>query len=210
MAEPVYSFQPPPWSISAVAPGTGIITPDWQRWFASLTLQFAWRWEDLCMPAVTLATTGAGTPPLRDSSTCMLNFLGNANCEQFGSLIMPRAWAPGTVIRPHVHLRFNTSAVANTRWEFAYDIANAGADFTNGAGAYTVLATITVANPQNTARHVYASFGDLTMTGFAEGAAMYWRLKRPAVADAADTDANATQLISIGWLYRVEKWGTMS
>jgi hypothetical protein len=185
------------------------MTPDWQRWFHALSLQFAHRWEDLRFPAQGINPPGAVTDPAVDAATGLLSFSGTLNNAIAGVAQMPHAWTPGSLVRPHLHLRFPTSAAANTRWAFQYDIANVTGDFTNASGTYTTLATITVANPQNVNKHVVASFGDLAMTGFRESAVILWRIARLAATDGLDNDTNACLLIEFDIHYQVEKWGSV-
>lgn len=166
-------------------------------------------WDDLRFPAQGINPPGAPADPGVDDDTGLLVFSGTQDNVIVGVAQMPHAWKSGTPVRPHIHLRFPTSAVANTRWRFEYDIANRGEDFTNASGTYTTLSTITVANPQNVNRHASASFGDLSMSGFRASAIVLWKVSRLASSDAADTDTNACFLIEFDFHYRLYRVGTV-
>jgi hypothetical protein len=172
--------------------------------------EFDWsRWDDLRQPSQSINPAGSTAPPGVDTDTGLLVFSGVLDNAIAGTSQMPHEWFPGTLVRPHLHLRFPTSASANTRWLFEYDLANADGDFTNASGTYTTLATITVANPENVNRHVVAGFGDLVMTGFRESAQILWRITRLAAADAADDDTNDCLLIEFDIHFQKRKVGTI-
>lgn len=172
---------------------------------------FDWyRWEDLRFPSQGINPTGAADAAGVDDDTGLLAFSGTLDNVIAGVAQMPHGWAPGTIVKPHIHLRFPTSAVANTRWSFGYDIANVGEDFTNASGTYTALATITVANPQNVNEHVIAGFGDLAMAGFRESAIILWKISRLAQSDAADNDTNDCLLAEFDIHFQVQKTGTVA
>lgn len=172
---------------------------------------FDWpRWDDLRFPAQGINPAGSPAPAGVDTATGALSFAGNKDNVIGGVAQMPHAWAPGTTVRPHIHLRFPTSAVADTRWSFGYDRANVGEDFSNASGTYTALATITVANPQNVNRHVIAGFGDLSMAGFRESAIILWKISRLAQSDAADNDTNDCLLAEFDIHFQVQKTGTVA
>jgi hypothetical protein len=121
---------------------------------------------------------------------------------------MPHAWKHGTSGHPHIHLRFPTSAAANTRWQFRYDVADINGSFANAVGTYTSLAAVTVANPQDTTKHVYADLGDLPMVGYKESTVILWQVWRLASSDAADNHANAVFLLEFDIHFLNNKAGT--
>jgi hypothetical protein len=166
-------------------------------------------WEDLRFPSQGINPPGAAADPGVDDDTGLLAFSGTLDNVVAGAAQMPHAWKAGTAIHPHIHMRFPTSAAADTRWLFEYDIANVNDDFTNASGTYTTLSTITVANPQNVNKHAIAGFGNLSMTGFRESAVILWRLSRLAFSDAADTDANDCLLIELDFHFECAKPGTV-
>jgi len=166
-------------------------------------------WTDLRMPSQGINPPGAASDPGVDDDTGLLVFSGLLDNVIVGAAQMPHEWKPGSTVKPHIHLRFPTSATANTRWSLAYDIANNNGDFTNASGTYTALATVTVANPENVNRLVPADFGDLPMTGFRESAIILWKISRLANSDAADTDTNDCLLIEFDIHYQSEKAGTV-
>lgn len=165
-------------------------------------------WDDLRFPAQSINPTGAAGAAGVDNDTATLTFAGNADQSIAGVAQMPHKWARGTVIRPHIHLRFPTSASANTRWKFEYDIASVNADFDNALGTYNTHATITVANPQNVNKHVVAGFGDIDMTGYQESCIILWKMTRLALSDGADNDANTCNLLELDFHYMSNKSGT--
>src|SRR3972149_2121720 len=114
-------------------------------------------WTDLRMPSQGINPPGAASDPGVDDDTGLLVFSGLLDNVIVGAAQMPHEWKPGSTVKPHIHLRFPTSATANTRWSLAYDIANNNGDFTNASGTYTALATVTVANPENVNRLVPAA-----------------------------------------------------
>ena len=153
-------------------------------------------WDDLKFPSQGINPPGAGSDPSVDSTTGLLIFAGNADNIISGVAQMPHSWAEGTVIRPHIHLRFTTAAAdKSTRWKFEYDMANVNGNYVNDYGTYTELSTITVANPNNAKKHVIAGFGDLDLTGYKLSTCLLWRLSRLALSDAADNDTNNCVLI---------------
>lgn len=166
-------------------------------------------WDDLRFPAQGINPAGAAAPPTVSNTTGMLEFAGNADNVISGIAQLPHAWKKGTAVRPHLHLRFPTSNTGkNTRWKFEYDVASVNDDFVNAYGTLTTLATITVANPANTKKHVIAGFGDLPTTGLRESACIMWKISRLAATDAADDDTNACALLEFDIHYQIEKAGT--
>jgi len=152
-------------------------------------------WDDLRFPAQGINPPGAASDPGVDDDTGLLVFSGTLDNVMVGAAQMPHTWRWGSPVYPHLHLRFPTSAAADTRWLFEYDVADIGEDFVNASGTYTSLATITVPNPQNVNKHVVAEFGALPMTGLEESAIILWKVTRLALSDGADTDTNDCLLI---------------
>lgn len=168
-----------------------------------------YRWDDLSFPSQILRTGGASTEPSVDSDGTLI-FAGTVNNQSIAVVAqLPHAWVDGTAIRPHVHLQFKTSASANTRWKLEYNTGSVNGNFMHALGTYTTLATVTVANPANVLKHVVASFGDLTMTGYKESAIIVWKISRLANTDALDTDTNACVLTEFDLHYQVGKSGTI-
>ena len=203
-----YSFRAAPLQNPIV--GNGYLTQPWFQWFVDLQRQFLVRWEDLSFPAQAINLSGAATDPARDAATGLLSFSGVADNSIRGVAQMPHGWLPGSVVRPHLHLRFpNVNAGFNTRWAFAYDVANVGADWLNASGTYGSLLIVTVANAANALRHVTQTFGDLVMTGFAESSCILWQLTRLAGTDALDDDNQTCLLVSLDLHYQIHKAGTV-
>lgn len=167
------------------------------------------RWDDLRFPAQGINPSGAAADPGVDDDTGLLVFSGTLDNTIAGVAQMPHTWQAGTAVHPHLHLRFPTSASANTRWSFGYDIANALEDFTNASGTYTALSTITVANPANVNKSVVAGFGDLDMTGFRESAIILWKISRLAFSDGVDDDTNDCLLMEFDIHFLSNKDGTL-
>lgn len=165
-------------------------------------------WDDLRFPAQSINPTGAAGAATVDNDTATLVFAGNADQTVAGVAQLPHAWARGSAIRPHIHLRFPTSASANTRWKFEYDVASVNGTFANTLGTYTTLSTITVANPQSVNKHVIAGWGDLDMTGIGESAIILWKITRLASSDGADTDTNSCNFLEFDFHYQHDKGGT--
>lgn len=172
----------------------------------------AWdAWEDLRFPAQGLNPPGAPADATPDPNTGALSFAGNADNVIVGIAQMPHRWNAGTGIRPHIHLRFPTSASGkNTRWKLEYDIANVNGDFTNNSGTFTDGGTITVENPANVKKHVIASFNEINMTGFTDSCIILWKISRLASSDAADNDTNAAHMLEFDIHYRANNHGTFS
>lgn len=167
-------------------------------------------WEDLRFPSQGINPAGSPSPAGVDTDTGALSFAGNQDNVVGGIAQMPHAWKVGSVVKPHIHLRFPTSdAGKNTRWQFGYDVASISGDFANAIGTYTALATVTVANPASTVKHVVAALGDLAMTGHKESAIILWRVSRLASSDAADDDTNACLLLEFDLHFQIEKAGTV-
>jgi hypothetical protein len=204
-----YFFAPPP-LVDPIVGREGRLTLPWERWFADLMRTFLYRWDDLRFPASGFNPTGSTAPPSVSTSTGLLDFSGVADNIIGGVAQMPHAWAPGTSIVPHIHLRFPTSAAADTRWKFEYDVGNVNGVFAHASGTYTTLSTITVANPQNVLKHVIASFGTLPMVNVTESSCLVWRISRLAASDAADNDANDCALLEFDIHYQINKFGSVS
>lgn len=171
----------------------------------------AWdAWEDLRFPTSGLDPIGSASDATRDTNTGGLSFAGNADQVMGGIAQMPHRWHAGTAIRPHLHLRFPTSAAKNSRWKFSYDIANPNADFVNNAGTFTDGGTITVANPENVKKHLLVSFAEIDMTGFHDSCVILWRVERLASSDAADNDTNAIVCLEFDIHYLANNHGTVS
>jgi hypothetical protein len=205
-----YYFAPAPIRDAVVDLPGRLLTAAWRNWFIQFSEQFLFRWDDLRFPATGFNPAGSTAPPTISTSTGLLGFSGVADNIIGGVAQMPHAWARGTEIHPHIHLRFPTSAVANTRWRLDYDVASVGGNFTHASGTYTALAAVTVANPQNVLKHVYAELGVIPMTGHTESAIVVWRLTRLAATDVLDDDANACELHEFDIHYQSNKWGTPS
>ena len=165
-------------------------------------------WDDLRFPAGGFNPAGSTAPPSVNTSTGLLDFSGTADNIIGGVAQMPHGWKVGSAVQPHIHLWFPTSAVANTRWKFEYDIANVNGNFTNNYGTYTTLSTITVANPGNVKKHVIAAFGELSMTGFTLSACIAWRITRLAASDAADNNTSDLALIEFDLHYQTDSPGS--
>lgn len=168
-------------------------------------------WDDLTFAASGVNLPGAPADATRDQTTGLLSFAGTLDNVIAGSAQMPHAWKTGSIIRPHIHLRFPTAASGkNTRWKFEYDVANINGTFTHDYGTYTTLATITVANPNSARKSVVASFGDLDMTGFGISACIAWRISRLANSDAVDDDTNAVILTDFDIHYQRDSLGSQA
>lgn len=166
-------------------------------------------WENLRLPAQSIALPGALTDPARDSTTGLISFSGSADAILSGAVELPHNWARGTAIRPDLRLIFPTSNTGkNTRWTLGYDIASPGSAFANTYGTYTALTAITISNPANAKKHVLASFGTIDTSAAIEGACLLWQLSRLADSDELDDDTNACILVSLNFRYLVEKLGT--
>ena len=168
-------------------------------------------WEDMRFPANAIDPVGSAAPATRDTTTGMLSFSGSSDNTIAGIAQLPHAWLKGSVLRPHLHLVFPTSNTGkNTRWKFEYNIANPNENFGSAYGSYSALPVITVANPAATAKHVLASFADLTMTGYRESTVILWRISRLANSDAADDDTNAAILLEFDIHFQRGKSGTLT
>jgi len=165
-------------------------------------------WDDLNFSATGINPTGAAGAATRDQDTGMLVFSGTADNVLVGQAQMPHRWREGSEVRPHVHLRFPTAAVANTRWKFEYDMANVNGEFANDYGVYTVLGTVTIANPNNAKKSVVASLGAIPMTGLTVSAQIPWKLTRLANSDAADNHASDVVLTDIDFHYQSDAPGS--
>lgn len=174
--------------------------------------RFDWRrWDDLRFPANGLNPAGSPAPAGVDTATGCLVFAGNQDNVVGGIAQMPHAWAVGTTIRPHIHLRFPTSnAGKNTRWQFFYDVAAVDGTFTNASGTYSSLTAVTIANPASVNKHAIVGLGDLTMTGFHESAVILWQVHRLAASDVLDDDTSDCLLMEFDIHYQIEKTGTVA
>jgi hypothetical protein len=123
---------------------------------------------------------------------------------------MPHSYRLGSTIDVHVHLNAPTSATANTRWQFSYNIAEINGTFSAGdVGNYTDLDAVTVANPEDTDKHIYADLGDIPMTNIdTVSAVILWKLARLADSDGADNDANAWNLLELDFHFQMDTEGS--
>lgn len=170
-------------------------------------------WDDLRFPSSGINPTGAADAPARSTVTGMLEFSGTIDNVLTGTAQLPHAWLPGTVIRPHLHLWFPTSAASNTRWKLEVNRADGDTDFEAAYGSYTSggLANggiITIANPQNALREVLQGWGDLAMTNLKESAIVMWRITRLANSDATDNHTSAVVLLDVDFHFQLGKLGT--
>lgn len=165
-------------------------------------------WDDLRFPSNGINPPGAASDPTRSTTTGMLEFSGTADNVIAGQAQMPHAWLPGTVIRPHLHVWFPTSAAANTRWKLEVNRADADTNFEAAYGSYVEVGTITIANPQNALREVLQGWGDLAMTNLKESAIVMRRITRLASSDAADNHTAAVVLLDVDFHYQLGKLGT--
>lgn len=165
-------------------------------------------WEDLRFPATGFNPAGSTAPPGVLTTNGLLSFSGTVDNIIGGVAQMPHAWKEGTPISPHIHLVFPTGATANTRWQLEYNIGNVDGDFTTDSVTYTTLPVITVANPNNVARHVLADFDDIPMAGHTISACVLWRLTRLAASDGADDDTNACTFIEFDLHYERDSPGS--
>jgi hypothetical protein len=166
-------------------------------------------WEDLNFNAAGINPAGAANEASIDPDTGMRLFAGNTDNVLAATAQMPHGWIEGTEVRPHLHLRFPTAAVANTRWKLEYDIANVNGEFVNNYGVYTTLATITIANPNNVKRSVVVGFGSIDMTGYGKSAQIPWKLTRLASSDAADNHNANVVLTDIDFHYQRNRFGSI-
>lgn len=166
-------------------------------------------WEDLNFNAAGINPAGAADSATRDTTTGMLLFAGNQDNVLAGCAQMPHGWIEGTEVRPHIHLRFPTAEVANTRWKLEYDLASVNGNFVNNYGVYTTLATITIANPNNAKKSVVIGFGPIDMTGYGKSAQIPWKLTRLANSDAADNHNANVVLTDIDFHYQRNRFGSI-
>ena len=155
-------------------------------------------YSNISLPSSAINLRGAAADPTRSTTTGLLEFSGTADNVIAGAVQFPNGWSPKhATIRPHIHIRFPTSAAANTRWKFEYDFGNDVIDFANAYGTYTTLGTITVANPQNVNSAAHADFGSIDMSGASDEPVLVYRISRLANSDAADTDTNYCVLLDV-------------
>jgi hypothetical protein len=166
------------------------------------------QWDDLCFPAQAINPSGATTAASVDGNSGVLLFSGSSDNAMSVIAQMPHCWKLGSTIYPHLHLRFPTSATADTRWKLEYDIASIAGNFTNALGTYTDGGTITVANPANTTKHNVASFNSISMTGFGLSSIILFKITRLASTDAADTDTNNVALLAFDVHYEIDSIGS--
>lgn len=167
-------------------------------------------WEDLRFPATGFNPAGSTAPPSILTTNGLLSFSGTADNIIGGVAQMPHSWKEGTELHAHIHLAFPTAATANTRWKLEYNVASVNGDFTTDTVTYTTLATVTIANANNVARHVLAELGIIPMTGKTVSACVLWRLTRLAASDGADNDTNACTLIEFDLHYERSSPGSSS
>lgn len=165
-------------------------------------------WDDLNFAAAGINPPGAANSATRDASTGMLVFAGNQDNVLAGCAQMPHKWIEGSEVRPHLHLRFPTASVSNSRWKFEYDVGNVNGLFNNAYGVYTTLATVTVANPNDARKSVVVGLGAITMTGFTLSAQIPWKLTRLASTDSLDTDTADAILTDLDFHYQSDTPGS--
>jgi hypothetical protein len=171
------------------------------------TAVFGEEWDDMMTVGTGIIPPGAPSDPTRSTTTGLLGFSGTQDNVVVGEWQMSHQWKPG-IVKPHIHLRFQTSTATNTRWLFEYDVSSVNGDFVNNSGTLTTLATITIANPQNVKKHVVQGFGDIDLSTYKESAVILWRITRLASSDAADTYTGVVELLSLDLHYQKNKAGT--
>ena len=177
----------------------------YQSWSGSTPLLY----EDLRFPAQATNPPGAESDPSRNSTTGLLEFAGNADNIIVGIAQLPHTWKKGSTLHPHLHLNFPTSAAKNTRWQFGYNIADMDGAFAAGdIGNWTSLDAVTVTNPQDTDKHVYADLGNIPMTGYLVSCCIHWKVARLASSDGDDDDTNACALLEFDIHYQLDSEGS--
>jgi hypothetical protein len=169
---------------------------------------FGERWTDLVIEGTGINPIGAAADPARSAVTGLLEFSGTADNVITGCWQMPHGWKAGSLVRPHMHIRFTTSSVTNSRWKFEYDVADVDGTFANVYGTFTTLDTVTAANPQSTTKAAIVSFGDLSMTGKKGSSLIHFKISRLAASDAADTYTGLCILYSMDLHYQVASAGS--
>lgn len=163
------------------------------------------RWDDLRFPASGINPVGPVNAASPSATNGSLEFAGNADKMVAGIAQMPHAWKQGSAIRPHAHLKFPTSATANTRWKLEWDIAEVNGNF---AGSWS-SDTITVANPTNVNKHVIAAFAEIAMTGYKWSTIILWRVTRLSSSDAADNHNAVVELLEFDIHYQSDGRGSI-
>jgi len=166
-------------------------------------------WDDLRFPAQNIRVpAGSGAS---EHTSGAIEFAGNADGIVAGVAQMPHTWRHGSAVHPHIHLNAPTSEALNTRWKFEYSIGSIDGAFSAGdIGTYTALATVTVANPQDTDKHIYKDFGaDINMSAVTTvSSIIMWKMSRLASTDELDNDTNAWLLLELDFHYQNDTEGS--
>lgn len=167
-------------------------------------------WDDLRFPSQGINPPGAASDPTISITTGLLEFSGTLDNIICGVAQMPHSWERGTSVYPHLHLRFPTSSVSNSRWKLEYDIADNSTNFINDYGVYTDGGTITIPNPQNTKDEVLVGFNSINMSNLKESAVIVWKISRLALSDVLDTDNSSIALLEFDIHFQNDKMGTVN
>jgi len=164
-------------------------------------------WDDVVFSGVSLGAA-ASAPDLIVFGTsggiyCRA-FNGNVTTEQlFGAFELPHSWVEESAIYPHVHWAPSVAGTGRVDWYMEYNVADT-------LNAYAATNTIIDASTRahGTAWiHKFASFGSVSMTGYAVGASIVYRLYRNP-SGTTDTYGSDAALIQLGFHYRSDTLGS--
>jgi hypothetical protein len=165
-------------------------------------------WDDLRFAAQSINPVGLTAPPTVDPPTGMLLFSGSVDNAIAGAAQLPHAWAYGTPVRPHLHLRFPTANTSPSRWMLEWDVANPNGSFQSPLGTYPYSNTITAWNANDVLAYPLVPFPEILLPGYDASCTIQWRLSRLPNTDALDTDASDIALVELDFHHLRDKMGT--
>ena len=178
-------------------------------------------WDDLrIFPDAT--TRGNSNAPLlggnastafkkNGSSQGVFLWLFSATSEQelYFTVQIPHSYKLGSTLYPHVHWTTATGTPSGTNvvWGLEYTAVSVGGSFSNTTLLTNNTVVSEVGTPTGTGQHLITSLGTISGTNLGLSSIIICRLFR-ATADASDTFANETGLLSIDFHYEKDTEGS--
>lgn len=162
------------------------------------------RWEDLRVPATSMALGTTNDPDLTAIVDTVRAYLFDPDADQelFFAAQLPHAYSEGTDIVAHVHWSPVDTDTGNVIWGLEYTWANIDAAF-----AATTSTTTTDAGSGTADDHLYVEFTDLTGTGKTISSMLVCRIYRDA-DNGSDTYTGDAALLEVDFHYQIDATGS--
>ena len=167
-------------------------------------------WDDLRFPAVAINPPGAASDPAVEAGSGTFLFAATGTELVYLQAQMPHAWAPATIIGPHLHWQKTTSAAGDVVWELAYKWAPINEVMDAAWTIDTVSSTVPGTPDTDTAdKHLISSFGALAIDTTDKDISdmLLIRLSRLG-SDASDTYGADARLLEFDIHYQIDGFGS--